>query len=221
MHVTTDYEFEIGISAYRDTVEIESISIDSEYKSRPIFASFKSDSLDNIHFPQTGFKSQILWTKELSNLNSDYDYEQIYLEFEKPFTLFSNNITLHIKYGNTYNIVDGKTAIAGSYTLGGLFNLSGYVPYSFNSHNMALGVLKYRYQIKDGGFFGALNAPLYAGFSLEVGDAWDDNEFGYNNIKKSATIYVAADTILGPFYLAYGHSSEGDSSGYLYLGEKF
>jgi len=37
----------------------------------------------------------------------------------------------------------------------------------------------------------------------------------------SVTAYVAADTFLGPFYLAYGHSDDGQSSAYLYLGEKF
>jgi len=32
---------------------------------------------------------------------------------------------------------------------------------------------------------------------------------------------VAADTFLGPFYLAIGSSNDGEVSGYLYLGEKF
>ena len=106
--------------------------------------------------------------------------------------------------------------------MGGLFNLSGYIPYALNDENMFLGVAKYRYQLKDGGFFGSLNVPLYIGTSLEVGSTWQkDDGLETKNIKKSATIYVAADTVLGPFYLAYGVSDEGESSGYLYLGEKF
>jgi len=199
-----------------------------EYDAKPIYGSFKSDSLDNIHFPEVGYKSEILWTKELTSLDSDYDYEQIYLELEKPLTLWNNNITAYFKYGKTYNIgrdVNGesKTALEGSYSLGGLFNLSGYAPYSFNSDNMVLGALRYRYKIKDGGFFGALNSPLYAGFSVESGNTWlsDYESFDKDELKYSASIYVAADTILGPFYLAFGSSAEGDYSGYLYLGEKF
>jgi len=221
MHITTDYEVEASLGAFKDDISIETLNAKREYDSRPFSLSFRSDSLDNIYFSKSGFMSKIIWTKELKELNSDYNYEQIYAELEKPLTLFSNNITLHLKYGNTYKLVDKRTALAGSYTLGGLFNLSGYAPYSFYNHNMALGVLKYRYQLKDGGFFGALNAPLYAGFTLEAGDAWDNGEFSYNDIKGSATLYVAAETFLGPFYLAYGHSLEGDSSVYLYLGEKF
>ncbi|MEA3370438.1 MAG: patatin-like phospholipase family protein [Campylobacterota bacterium] len=222
MHVTTDYEFEVGISSYRDNVTIESQQVDNDYKATPAYVSFKSDSLDNIHFPEVGLKLEVKWTKELSSMDSDYDYEQIYVELEKPLTLFANNITAYFKYGTTYNIVDSKTALAGSYTLGGLFNLSGYAPYSLNDDNMILGVVRYRYQLKDGGFFGTLNSPLYAGFSLESGQVWGDGDKAdFNTLHNSATIYVAADTFLGPFYLAYGFSDDGEQSGYLYLGEKF
>lgn len=220
-HVTTDYEFEMGISAYQDRLGLILLDQGERFESRPLYGSIRTDSLDNIHFPTVGFKSRILWTKEMHELGSDYDFEQLYVDFEKPLTMFANNVTLFLKYGTTYNI-DGITALAGSYTLGGLFNLSGYVPYSLNDDNMLLGVLKYRYQIKDGGFFGALNAPLYAGFSIEGGDTWgQNNSFSSDNMKASATVYVAADTLLGPFYLAYGMSDSGNHTGYLYLGEKF
>jgi hypothetical protein len=38
---------------------------------------------------------------------------------------------------------------------------------------------------------------------------------------KSGTVYVAADTFLGPLYFALGLSEDGQKSAYLYLGEKF
>jgi NTE family protein len=220
MHITTNYEFEAGISAYCDNVKIDAFSINNNYEARPLYLSFKSDNLDNLNFPNSGVKSSIIWTKEFDEFGSDYDYEQIYLDFEKPFSFDSHNLTLYLKYGNTYK--NDAMAMAGTFTLGGLFNLSGYPPYSLNDENMMFGILKYRYQLKDGGFFGSLNAPLYAGFSMEIGDAWgEDYSVTYDKTKKSATIYVAADTFLGPFYLAYGATADGEQSAYLYLGEKF
>jgi NTE family protein len=156
----------------------------------------------------------------MESFGSDYDYEQIYMDFEKPISFDSQNLTFYLEYGNTYK--SDAMAMAGTFTLGGLFNLSGYPPYSLNDENMMFGILKYRYQLKDGGFFGSLNAPLYAGFSMEIGDAWgEDYSVTYDKTKKSATIYVAADTFLGPFYLAYGATADGEQSAYLYLGEKF
>ena len=220
MYITTDYEFEIGASAYKDSVVIDTYQVDNSYDARPIYASFKSDSLDNIHFPKYGFKSEIKWIKEMNSWGSDYDYQQVYLDFEKPFTLFANNITAYFKYGTTYNIPDGGvTSLAGSYTLGGLFNLSGYAPYSLNDDNMIFAALRYRYQLHGGGL---LDIPLYAGFSLETGNTWSsDIDFESSDLKYSGALYIAADTFLGPFYLAYGHTSDGEHSGYLYLGEKF
>ena len=220
MHVSTDYKFEFGASAYKESVVIDTYQVDDNYDARPIYVSFKSDSLDNIHFPKYGFKSELTWLKEMNSWGSDYDYQQVYLDFEKPFTLFANNITAYFKYGITYDIpYGGATSLAGSYTLGGLFNLSGYAPYSLNSDNMVFGALRYRYQIQGGGL---LDMPLYAGFSLETGNTWSsDVDFKSSELKRSGAVFVAADTFLGPFYLAYGYSSYGEHSGYLYLGEKF
>lgn len=224
-HVTTDYEFELGASIFNDNVEVDVLKINNRYKSRPIYGLINIDNLDNVNFPKVGLKSQLKWTKEMKNWGSDYDYEQVYFDIEKPFTFYSNNITLFMKCGTTYknNDASNTTRLSGMFRLGGLFNLSGYAPYSFIGDNIALGVLKYTYEIKDGGFFGTLNAPLYTGFSLETGDTWGDNENKSEKIdlKYSGTAYVAADTFLGPLYLALGGSAEGETSLYLYLGEKF
>ena len=216
-HVTTDYEFEIGVSLYKDKIKFLS-TIDNIYKTIPIYAHINIDSLDNVNFPKIGIKAKLEWTKEMHSWGSDYDYEQVYLELEKPFSFYSNNITLFAKYGNTYQS-DDIVRLSGVFPLGGMFNLSGYAPYSFLGDNLVFGILKYTYEIKDGGFFGTLNAPLYAGFSLESGDAWGNKKD--IDLKYSGTAYVAADTFMGPLYLAIGGSDEGETSVYLYLGEKF
>jgi len=230
-HVTTDYEFEVGASFYEDRVEIDifsALNMQSKYRYRgiPIYARINIDNLDNVNFPKVGLKSEIRLTKEMAQWGSDYDYEQFYFDIEKPITINSQNITLFFKYGNTYvnNDAEGTQRISGLFTLGGLFNLSGYTPYSAYGDNVLLGVMKYSYEIKDGGFFGTLNAPLYAGFSLEVGNAWDNSikdTINFDFMKKSATLYVAADTFLGPLYFAYGRSGDKESRVYLYLGENF
>ncbi len=235
-HVTTNYEFEMGLSYYLDKVKVDNVPIakttlgdstllevidlDVDNIAIPFYISIKTDTLDNVNFPSKGTKAEIKWTKEMHSFGSDYDYEQIYLDVEKPFSFDTHNITLYAKYGTTYVVEDSDTQrLYGTFRLGGLFNLSGYQPYSFNGDNVLFGVVKYRYEIKDGGFFGSLNAPLYTGFSLESGDAWDKGKS--IDLKYSGTVYVAADTLLGALYIAFGISDEGYESAYLYLGEKF
>ena len=224
-HVTTDYEFEVGAGAFKDTVNVSILSGSyAKYQSRPIYASFLVDNLDNLNFPNTGLKSKLKWKKEMKEFGSDYDHEQIYLDIEKPITFNAHNITAFMKLGTTYNNNNdnGVLILSDKFVLGGLFNMSGYKPYSLIGNHMALAVVKYRYELKGGGFFGTLNAPIYAGFSLEAGDAWNDGQYrNLHDLKKSMSVYVAADTFLGPFYLAFASSEEGEDSFYLYLGEKF
>lgn len=220
VHVTTDYEFEVGLSRFHDSLEMKTLGFRESYEAIPLYISFRSDNLDNLNFPNFGAKTKVVWTKEMNSWGSEYNYEQLFFDLEKAYTFGYHNITGYFKYGTTYE--NQITAVVGSFNLGGLFNLSGYVPYSLNNDNMGLGVFKYRYELKDGGFFGTLNTPIYVGMSAEIGNTWKKGEdLSYNMMKKSATVYLAADTLFGPFYLAYGISDEGESSGYLYLGEKF
>jgi len=117
---------------------------------------------------------------------------------------------------------NGAFTFDDKFVLGGLFNLSGYEPYSQVGNDMFLGVLRYRYKLRDGGFFGSLNSPFYVGASFEMGSTWDENEnLNRDRLKNSATLYLAADTFLGPLYLAYAHSDEDTHTFYLFLGEKF
>ena len=220
-HLFNDYELEVGYANYRDNLEVKLIGEKASYDARQIYTSLVIDNLDNLNFPNHGIRSKVLWIKEMEELGSDYDFEQIYFDVEKPITFGNHNITTYLKYGSTY-AQQGVTSYAGSFTLGGLFNLSGFAPYSLNDDNMFLGVMKYRYKLKGGGFFGTLNAPLYAGFSAEIGNTWDYKEsINFREMHKAGTLYLAADTFFGPFYLAYGLSDNSESAIYLYLGEKF
>ena len=229
VHPSRDLEFEAGLARYSDDVGInlsieELLNIpDSTYDARPLYASFKLDNLDNVNFPKKGIRATARWSKD-GALGGDYNYDQLFLDIEKPFSFYSNSFTIHLKYGDTYkkDESDEVKRFYGTFTLGGLFNLSGYAPYSFNGEDMMLATLKYRYQLRDSGFFGVLDTPLYVGFSLETGDTWNYEEnFKMSELHNSGSIYVAADTVLGPFFFAYGMADDGENSFYLYLGEKF
>ena len=224
-HISTDYEFEVGLGSFKDTLEVSVFNDSfSHYQARPLYASLLVDNLDNFSFPNTGLKLNLTWTKEMNSFGSNYDHEKIYFDIKKPMTLYNNNITTYIKAGTTYNNNNDTTKLIlrDKFILGGLFNMSSYQPYRISGNHMFLALAKYRYRIKDGGFFGSFNTPLYAGFSLEIGDAWGEGQHrNFHDLKKSGSIYVAADSFLGPLYLAYASSVDGQDSFYLYLGESF
>ena len=60
---------------------------------------------------------------------------------------------------------------------------------------------------------------VYAGFSLEA------RKYGAplvpgspTGVLKSARVFLGADTPIGPLYFGYGHTADGNSSWYLFLG---
>jgi len=151
-YIFDDFELEFGVAAHDDTVEVELVGAKENYDARQIYSTIRIDSLDNLNFPNTGFAAKAKWIKEVEGLGSDYDFEQVYFNIEKPITFGNHNITTYLKYGETYN-KDGQSSLIEGFTLGGLFNLSGFAPYALNDDNMFLGAMKYRYQIRDGGFW--------------------------------------------------------------------
>ena len=62
----------------------------------------------------------------------------------------------------------------------------------------------------------------YAGGTLEAGNVWDlGDDMGFDDLRYSASIFVGADTPIGPVYFAVGHSDSGDNAVYFYVGNPF
>jgi NTE family protein len=59
----------------------------------------------------------------------------------------------------------------------------------------------------------------YLGGSLEMGNVWQERSaISLGDTIKRGSLFVAADTPFGPFYVAWGHTTRGDSTWYLLLG---
>ena len=65
----------------------------------------------------------------------------------------------------------------------------------------------------------AIAAAWYLGGSLEYGNVWPSrSDVSAGDTYKAASVFLAADTYVGPFYFAYGHTNRGDSSWYIFVG---
>jgi NTE family protein len=59
----------------------------------------------------------------------------------------------------------------------------------------------------------------YVGGSAEIGNVWRNRDaISLADTYKAGSVFVAADTLFGPLYFAWGHASGGESSFYLLLG---
>ncbi|WP_165456694.1 patatin-like phospholipase family protein [Aquabacterium lacunae] len=91
------------------------------------------------------------------------------------------------------------------YTLGGFQQLSGYAPGQLNGQQVALLRLGYAWRV--GAY--PLTRGLYLGASLEAGKAWREwSRHEQAPWRSGSSVYVGADTALGPVYFAVG-SAQG------------
>lgn len=105
---------------------------------------------------------------------------------------------------------------ARDFQLGGLFNLSGLRSNQLAGNYLGFGRLVYRQHM---GALPFLGRAWYVGASLEAGNVWRERaDASVSDLVKAGSVFLTADTYLGPFYFAWGKASGGQSSWYVYLG---
>jgi NTE family protein len=105
-------------------------------------------------------------------------------------------------------------------TLGGLFRLSGLKTDQLRGTEVLFGRFLYSYRLTR--LPSILGGSVYAGASAEAGNVWTVGQTAsLSDLRYSGSVYFGADTFAGPFYLAYGRSTGGAYSFYMYLGRPF
>ena len=105
-----------------------------------------------------------------------------------------------------------------AFSLGGPLNLSGFQANQLLGTGMRLGRLIYYYRLGEAGRF--LNA-YYVGGSVEAGNVSERlNGPSSPGLIWASLLFVGADTIIGPLYLATGYAEGGHTAVYLFLGKQ-
>ncbi|MDH3932811.1 MAG: hypothetical protein OET16_11365, partial [Chromatiales bacterium] len=108
----------------------------------------------------------------------------------------------------------GKAPPQNLFRAGGLFRLSGYELNELSGQHYAQLALIPSYKIAD---FRLL--PVYVGASLEIGNVWqNEDDIGFSDTLTAGSLWIGADTPLGPAHIAFGVAEGGRESFYLFLG---
>jgi NTE family protein len=120
------------------------------------------------------------------------------------------------RYTASLSARGGTAALDGQFELGGLFNLTGTRTGEVaGDRGVLLRGLFYR-NISD---LAGLNMPVFAGLSLETGDAVRQGQsLDFANFKRAASVFVNVQTFLGPVFLAAGRTDGIGSAVYLFWG---
>jgi NTE family protein len=121
---------------------------------------------------------------------------------------------------NAYALVQGNDAPQrdrlGRYTLGGFHQLSGYHVDQLDGNALVFGRLIYyqrRLEVP------LLTRGLFFGGSLEAGNAWPGpRDVSLSDLRGGGSLFLGADTGLGPLYLGLTYASRGEPGIVLFIG---
>jgi len=206
--------------------EIDYRSVNVSQNAIELYLKASMDTFDNTYFPTKGYLGEMIYTRQMPEWGSETEFSQFYGELSAAYTIGDHTLIPLIKTGQTFRVDDFEQSqdFSAYYTLGGLFDLSGLPTNAISGDHMVFGSLQYRYRLSKKDLFGALSVPLYAGLSLEAGDTWyeeHDQHLERRDIIYASSVYLAADTLLGPLYLGVGAADNRYYSIYLSLGRSF
>ena len=172
------------------------------------------DQTDHAYFPSTGFGLVGTVYGAMTSFGSALNYQR----------LEGAARAIHSWGPHTLNVsASGGTALGSdmpayeSFTLGGPLRLSGYRVNEFSGREFAFGRLMYYNRLLP--LPDLLGSGLYVGGSAEVGVIRNrfDNSPSPGTLW-SGSVFLGADTFLGPAYLGFGFAAAGNWSLYLLLG---
>ncbi|MBS0290623.1 MAG: patatin-like phospholipase family protein [Proteobacteria bacterium] len=176
--------------------------------------SFQWDSVDNIYFPHHGLKGTITLAKDATQYGGDADFSQLKCSGLGAISSGKHAFVLGALYNRT---IENTPNLPDKFFLGGLFELTGLLNQELFGNNSALVSAIYYYQWKKLHPIPNRPLPIYLGASLEEGKVWGEANLSSNRFIGSGSVFLAADSILGPIYLALALTDTGRKAAHLTL----
>jgi NTE family protein len=174
------------------------------------------DQLDTVNFPHRGVLAVADLYEADTSLGADEEYRSLDLQLVAAAT-WRKHTLLGLLHGGSG--LGGARPAGEQVYLGGLFNLSGLPPGEVFGSYGGVASLVYLYRV---GRLPNFGEGIYAGLSLEAGNAWESaSAVDLGDLRHSVALVLGADTLLGPVYLAHGRTTGGKDSFYLYVGRLF
>ncbi|AXK40206.1 patatin-like phospholipase family protein [Crenobacter cavernae] len=215
-------ELRLGVYRQRQSVSVKtgdpamfSGVTQAPVHSHGFAATLLIDQFDNPRWPRHGyfvssaldFETERASGKQSQTFNGVADWAH---------TLGDTSLRLTGKYNSNLN---GNRLETTPQMLGGFLNLSGYQQDELIGDSTALTRLMLYRRVAT--LPSALGSGLYIGGSLEAGRVWN----WYNSAAPqdsrwitAGSLFLGADTLLGPFFVGFGNAKGGQLTGYLFLG---
>jgi NTE family protein len=186
------------------------------YDRGELMARFSVDRLDDVYFPRHGELFTLQWNGPRESLGADSNADRISFDWTHARSYGRNTLILSAAGGAHFA---GPTdQVQDWYSLGGLFDLSGLSPDQISGPQFGIA-RAIAYRRIGSGQEGLFDVPTYLGFSLELGNVWEQrSDASFDSALVNGSAFLGFDTFLGPVYLAAGFGEGGKRTLYLLLG---
>jgi NTE family protein len=172
------------------------------------------DQLDSTAFPRDGYKVDALVVGSSTRLGATDSYNRWSLDAMGATSFGAHTFQYALASDGSFG--PNPLPYYDYFSYGGFMRMTGYRDGQLRNDSMSYGRLTYMNRL--------LKVPLLEG--VYVGGSFEAARLGsplvptgiQGNVA-SASVFVAVDTPLGPAYLAYGLTHDGNSNVYFYLGK--
>jgi NTE family protein len=174
------------------------------------------DQIDSVHFPREGWRLGSKIFNSSGTLGADDKYTKWDIDGNAAFSFGEHTINVGGKFGS--KIGSNPLPRYDQFQWGGFGQMSGLKVGQLYGQKIGYGRVMYYQRVLKG----SLLEGAYAGFSLEAAKVGTPLVPGNtDDWIRGGSVFLAADTPVGPAYLAYGRASGGNSNLYFYLGRPF
>jgi len=178
-------------------------------------AAVIADQLDFANFPSAGYraKGELVLGRRAYATGGSSAFTRLEGSFTGVRSWGPHSVNVGARLAHASQIPLGAI---DEFSLGGFQQLSGYRVGQVAGNYLLFGRLTYYRRLQ---WSPGVARALFAGGSLEAGNAWlRRDDIGWQGLRTGSSLFVGADTGLGPLYLSLVHAPRGYTGLYLFLG---
>ncbi|WP_234413989.1 patatin-like phospholipase family protein [Ideonella sp. A 288] len=171
------------------------------------------DQLDFASFPQRGYRAEVdAWVGRRSGDLSGR-FGRVEAEGQAVRTWGAHTLSI---YGLLQMADQRQNLEIERYSLGGFHQLSGYQPGQLTGNDTLLLRLTWYRRLSQ---TPALTRGFFVGATVEAGNAWADRAaMRLNDLRTGMSVFIGADTGVGPLYLGVTYAPRGSAGLALFIG---